>query len=125
MAIGQTKEAERSGKEAERSGKEAERSGKEAERGGGSDPARVAESLFRQVGELGGFLVVAMITPVPPSPRSSVSPRPKGPIAQVAQKARDRENEAKNAAAGQQNQDRDLVKAVVDALNAGKLKITP
>lgn len=123
--IGDTKETERGGKETERGGKETERGGKETERGGGGDPARVAESLFRQVGELGGFLVVAMITPVPPSARSFGSPRPKGPIAQVAQKARDRETEAKNAAAGQQNQERDLVKAVVDALNAGKLKITP
>ena len=135
--IDQTKEAERSGKEAERAGKEAERAGKEAERAGkeaergqdgagGGNSSRVAEQLFRQASELGGFLVVAMIAPIAPSGRGGAPPaRRQGPMAQVASKARARAFEAQNAAAGQQDQDRDLIKALAAAVKSANLTLKP
>jgi hypothetical protein len=46
-------------------------------------------------------------------------------MAQVAQKARARELEAKNAAAGQQDQDRDVIKALAAAVKSANLTLKP
>jgi hypothetical protein len=94
--------AERSGKPAERSGKPAERSGKPAERGfldDGQYHQMVARDVFERVSDLGGLLVVAMVTPVPPANRThGVERGPKGQaIAAVARKAKDRNAEDENA----------------------------
>lgn len=56
------KQSEKGPKQSEKGPKQSEKGAKQSEKGA---PQRVAEDLFRRVSGLGGFLVVAVVSPLP------------------------------------------------------------
>ena len=82
----------------------------------------MAEDIFSRVSELGGLLVVAMITPLPAACSQANGVRAGGKgraVAAVAQQAKDRKTEEENA---QRSEDVQVLRQLV---NAVKTRILP
>jgi len=83
----------------------------------------LAESIFGQVAGLGGFMVVAMVTPMPaarPAPAPSDSRR--RAIAVVKEKAEARAREALAALQGEQEKNRAALRSFAEAVQAGRVR---
>jgi hypothetical protein len=84
----------------------------------------LAESIFGQVAGLGGFMVVAMVTPMPAA-RSAPAPADyrRRAIAVVAEKAEARAREALAASQGEQEKNRAVLRSLAEAANAGRIRL--
>ena len=83
----------------------------------------LAESIFRQVAGLGGFMVVAMVTPMPAA-RSAPAPSDyrRRAIAAVAGKAEALMREALAALQGEQDKNRAALRTFAEAVQAGRAR---
>jgi hypothetical protein len=93
--------------------------------GGGRDSTQaLAESIFGQVAGLGGFMVVAMVTPMAAARSAHAAPDyRRRAMAVVAQKAKDRTREALSSSQGELEEDRAVLRSLIDAVKAGRIKL--
>ena len=86
-------------------------------------PNYVAEDVFRRVSGLGGFLLVAFVSPMAPNNNGNYGARRgtssrRSALTLLASEALERDNEASEMQRQSANQDRELVKQLADLIGA-------